>query len=406
MRKKLTFHLSIGLVKWAIPIILLAVLLIPNVSLAAPSAIPMTTVTLNQGTDTTFVGRVVSVKSGSFIRADSDQAIGNFIYTFDTGSKIGIGSTTPTKDLSVGNYFGADAGTGNVVAGNLIPATASSTLGTVTNPWKELYVSSTTIYIGNLRLKDTGGNLEVVNNALPTSNVGIVAGPQVVISTTTNQIATTSLPDGGSWTLNSNLNLIASGTLANLFYINPINGRVGIGTASPTQTLDVNGPINATGFSINGVSAQGQWTSSSTDIYYLGGMVAIGTTTPGFSLDIRSATNGQTALARIDDGSPSGLLTGFRIDRGANQKWFIGMASTTSTMLSFRRNGTIDDMVIDSSGNVGIGTSTPITMLDVNGEIQIASTSLACATSTMATLRYNFTSDVIEFCNGTVWGGM
>jgi len=52
----------------------------------------------------------------------------------------------------------------------------------------------------------------------------------------------------------------------------------------------------------------------------------------------------------------------------------------------------------------GIGTATPAAKLDVNGEVKIGNTTLACAAGTAGALRYN--SGVLELCNGTSWGGL
>lgn len=51
-------------------------------------------------------------------------------------------------------------------------------------------------------------------------------------------------------------------------------------------------------------------------------------------------------------------------------------------------------------GNVGVATTTPAAKLDVNGEIKIGNTGLACSGATTGALRY---SGGIQYCNGTSW---
>jgi hypothetical protein len=60
-------------------------------------------------------------------------------------------------------------------------------------------------------------------------------------------------------------------------------------------------------------------------------------------------------------------------------------------------------MMILKNGNVGIGTSTPAAKLHVNGEIKLGNTSSSCDSTNEGQQRYNATSKVMEFCNGTAW---
>jgi len=86
------------------------------------------------------------------------------------------------------------------------------------------------------------------------------------------------------------------------------------------------------------------------------GRVGIGTTRPVTRLDIHAPPN-NPAVARVNQ--TGGLnRAGWRVDRDSTEKWFVGLGSTNENLL-FRRNGSSSDLVIDTSGNVGIGTSNP-----------------------------------------------
>ena len=52
-------------------------------------------------------------------------------------------------------------------------------------------------------------------------------------------------------------------------------------------------------------------------------------------------------------------------------------------------------------GNVGIGTSTPRSKLEVSGGIQIGDDSVSCNSTKAGTLRY--VSSLVEYCNGVTW---
>ncbi|MCB9072251.1 MAG: hypothetical protein H6623_01420 [Bdellovibrionaceae bacterium] len=55
------------------------------------------------------------------------------------------------------------------------------------------------------------------------------------------------------------------------------------------------------------------------------------------------------------------------------------------------------------SGNVGVGVSSPTAKLDVNGAVKFGNTSSTCSGSSEGQQRYNSTSHEMEFCNGTSW---
>ncbi|AZZ37410.1 hypothetical protein CIK05_11600 [Bdellovibrio sp. qaytius] len=54
-----------------------------------------------------------------------------------------------------------------------------------------------------------------------------------------------------------------------------------------------------------------------------------------------------------------------------------------------------------TTGNVGVGVTTPKTRLDVSGAIRISMEALTCAASYAGTIRYN--AGNVEYCNGTTW---
>jgi len=146
------------------------------------------------------------------------------------------------------------------------------------------------------------------------------------------------------------------------------SGNVGIGTASPTYRLDLQSSTAALGLRLKGGSGTNQ------------GSVLLGTYA-GSS----STFYGFGDRAALFGGTPDQLVSIF----------------TGSTALTFDINGG-EKARIDSSGNLGIGTSSPITKLDVRSDAAVVATSgyagwhfnalPASATARAATIRKNYDS--------------
>lgn len=89
------------------------------------------------------------------------------------------------------------------------------------------------------------------------------------------------------------------------------------------------------------------------------GNVGIGTTNPTEKLEV---FNSGRSIVSIK-GDPNGNWVGTSIKNTSNnEKWFIG---SNANKLLFRRNGSSNDMVIDTAGNIGIGTTGPGAKLDI-----------------------------------------
>jgi hypothetical protein len=135
------------------------------------------------------------------------------------------------------------------------------------------------------------------------------------------------------------------------------NGNVGIGTSSPATTLDVNGTITAVGAITNN-----------------SGIVLQSSSVTKAALNVAASTN-QGVLGTV---------------AGDTYQWTTGGKILWST-----NNGSTANLVIDSSGNVGIGTLSPDLKLDVTHNV----TSEYVAT-------FQNTADNLEIKIGTITGGL
>ena len=119
----------------------------------------------------------------------------------------------------------------------------------------------------------------------------------------------------------------------------------------------------------NTLPGSGLWLENGNDIYNSNsGNVGIGTTSPSFGtgggLQITNATQ---ANLRFTDTSASTFITDLAL---SNDDFYI-INRAASGQLKFRVNASTEAMTINSQGNVGIGTTSPVSKLDIRGRTDI-----------------------------------
>jgi hypothetical protein len=173
-----------------------------------------------------------------------------------------------------------------------------------------------------------------------------------------------------------------------------VAGQVGIGTATPTQKLDINGITTFGGrngyirhdspgyFRFQAGSSGYEFRNNANNDTLMhienGGNVGIGKATPGTDLEVvaSSASDG-LFVSRIDGFSVDAarvkilgdgtVYWGAAADQG-RLTWDTGIARVLGLLgsdLSLGSNAVPDELYIESGGNVGIGTTTPDTNLEV-----------------------------------------
>lgn len=151
--------------------------------------------------------------------------------------------------------------TGNplIVGGNLTPAVDSAyDLGSPTKKWKELHLSGNTLYLGTIRLRDSGGGLGVYDSTGSNQvNISITGGtiyPDAIITSGTIQSGNIQAGDvtlSGNLTVNGTTTTINSTTLS-------VNDKNIVLADSAADSAAANGA----GITINGSNATITYNSS------------------------------------------------------------------------------------------------------------------------------------------------
>lgn len=165
-------------------------------------------------------------------------------------------------------------------------------------------------------------------------------------------------------------------------------GNVGIGTATPSAKLNVVDNSSSDALRItqtgsgNALVVEDSTNPDATPFVVTGnGYVGIGTSSPQAPLDIENCGIRINASRAISSNSNAGslLLFGGESGNGANIELYGGSHATSpsytyidANVISIRSaDGASGKMLINSAGDVGIGTSTPTEKLDVAGTTAI-----------------------------------
>lgn len=114
----------------------------------------------------------------------------------------------------------------------------------------------------------------------------------------------------------------------------------------------------AAAFAVTGLPLRAQ----ATNTFPSSGSVGIGDTTPDVKLHVYSASDTRVRVESTADGFP-----GFELAEAGVRKWLLFNNTNDNFVL---RTGSVDRLVVKSTGEVGIGTTTPTHRLSVNGSIR------------------------------------
>jgi hypothetical protein len=279
-----------------------------------------------------------------------------------TNGNMGINTTSPNFNLDInGTLKATTITTGTILATTSISSGAvNATNSTVTNIVATnstvTNLRSTVSTIGTLR-SDLGVMSEAIivkasiSTSLTAANLlattGISSGAVNATNSTVTNIVATSLSSG-------TLNLSTGVTAATILATNANLTTETVGTSRITSNLLALGNSNTVG-----------------NIFTTGGNVGIGTTSPSEKLNVSgnadmfgtlrvgASSSSGSYLINLGTIGVAGYRSGYLYGDGTNMY----LANQQNGSINFTTNNTSDRLVIGASGNIGIGTISPNTLL-------------------------------------------
>ena len=273
----------------------------------------------------------------------SANAVGNSL-VYDNGTNVGIGTASPGAKLEVQGsvYVNHDGGYGFIA-------------------------DSGQKRVGLMKYVGIEGSL-VHNNAIPL-RFGMVNNTDITAVTSTN---------GNDSNFTTQMIISTA-------------GYVGINTVSPGTNLDVNGNAQSSIYYDRDNTNYYMDLAANTMPYSIvtAGYVGVGTTTPSNPLTVYSA-NGNGILTSVDAGQESIYLHGsnynsyvdVKASKSGSYNSELRLYNPSSNYGIVQQNygnylalgyntESPNSLVVNSSGNVGIGTVSPGTKLDVSGDVYL-----------------------------------
>ena len=256
---------------------------------------------------------VPNLPEGRIWIGDGNTIVSDTVYVDEPNGRVGIGTTSPLGAIQIGDGAAASPSTNQIIV------------------------------LSNIATTGGNSNLYLATGASGTSTIGM-GSTQFSPTNTAGKIIYSDIVDTFSFNTNFSTKMVINGS-----------GNVGIGTTNPNEKLEVNGSVRVTGAGLD----VGYGNNSNNFV-----QIGNGRTTNGFAfIDLVGDTTYSDYGLRLVRNNGGANTNSEIIHRGTGA---LNLNVTQAGSITLKTSN-VERVRVNSSGNVGIGTTNPRTKLHVSG---------------------------------------